>query len=652
MYQPRLFCALIAIILPCARSLSQTVDSSSLSNKFILGYQGWHACSGDGSALNLYIHWSHVGGVMPSPSDVTEDIWPDLSEFAAGELFPTGFTLGNGQPAKAYSCYLTNTVLRHFKWMRDYGIDGVALQRFTKDVFSSSQWAALKNTNLLNVKLGAETYGRVLFLMYDISNDDPNLALSHLQTDWAYMVNTVHLTNSTRYLKHHGKPLVCVWWGMGFNPGMAITTNGAQAIIDYFRAAGCTVMGGVPANWRTLNGDSQTNSGWATVYRSFDVISPWTVGRYQTDSQADSFRNSTVIPDLADCQSNSIDYLPVVFPGYSAHNLGGGGLNGIPRNGGRFFWRQIYNTLSAGSSMLYGAMFDEIDEGTALYKLAPTMNETPAAYPTNQYQFFALNVDSNSLPSDWYLRVTGQGTLAAHRATPLNTLLPITPTNSLTVTAPNGGQTWTAGTSASVTWSSTGIVGNVNIDLSTDGGTSFRSLAYNVPNSGSKTLTVPYYPGSNCLVRIASTNGAPVDWSDAVFTIRTTNNNPRIELKSLWNLTPGSRSYLPSGGNNSERGLAYYPALDELYLIYASNPSSANVLDGTTGAQKWTLNLTSVSGGSFLLNKVGVTADGVIYAGNVSVPGAGSPPVFKLYRWANSNPATLPTVAYSGPAGF
>src|ERR1051326_7466629 len=98
---------------------AQTVDSTTLSNKFILGYQAWHASAGDGAALNLYIHWSHVGGVQPSPTDVVCDLWPDLSEFAGTEQFTTGFTLGNGQPAKAYSCYLTNTVLRHFKWMHD-----------------------------------------------------------------------------------------------------------------------------------------------------------------------------------------------------------------------------------------------------------------------------------------------------------------------------------------------------------------------------------------------------------------------------------------------------------------------------------------------------------------------------------------------------
>src|SRR3954471_3771707 len=228
-----LLCALVLLALP---GRTQTVDATTLSNKFVLGYQAWHACGGDGNSLNQYIHWSHVGGVQPSPTDVVCDLWPDLSEFSGTEQFATGFTLGDGQPAKAYSCYLTNTVLRHFKWMRDYGIDGVALQRFTKDVFSGSTWAALKNTNLVNAKLGAETYGRVFFVMYDISNDDPSTVFSHLQTDWAYIVNTVHATNSTRYLKHRGKPLVAIW-GFGFNGGLASPPSDGQTMINFFKSA-------------------------------------------------------------------------------------------------------------------------------------------------------------------------------------------------------------------------------------------------------------------------------------------------------------------------------------------------------------------------------------------------------------------------------
>src|SRR5437763_11240857 len=107
---------LVVILILLALSLfsarTQTVDSSTLSNKFMLGYQAWHACQGDGSPVNKYIHWGHADNAMPSTNDVIPDIWPDMSELAPSELFPAALVLGNGPAAKAYSCWVSNTVAR------------------------------------------------------------------------------------------------------------------------------------------------------------------------------------------------------------------------------------------------------------------------------------------------------------------------------------------------------------------------------------------------------------------------------------------------------------------------------------------------------------------------------------------------------------
>jgi len=67
--------------------------------------------------------------------------------------------------------------------------------------------------------------------------------------------------------------------GFGFS-GRPDTPQQAQATIDFFKAAGCTVMGGLPTYWRTLNNEAQSNPAWSSVFRSFDIISPWAVGRY------------------------------------------------------------------------------------------------------------------------------------------------------------------------------------------------------------------------------------------------------------------------------------------------------------------------------------------------------------------------------------
>jgi hypothetical protein len=352
-------------------------------------------------------------------TNATVDFWPDISEHDPDELFATGMTLPGGAPARVFSSYNQKTVRRHFKWMKDHRLDGVFLQRFTSSLGSGSKFA-FRNQVAANVRLGAEAYGRVFAIMYDISGQDPATVASTLTNDWTYLTRAISITNSPRYLRHRGKPVVAIW-GFGFTdrPG---TPQEAAAVVAWFKAAGCTVMGGVPSSWRTLSGDSKTDSAWAAAYRSFDVISPWAVGRYSDNAGADSFKQGFIVPDLLEAQSLGIDYLPVIFPGFSWFNLTGGPVNQIPRNGGNFFWRQAYNVTSAGCTMIYGAMFDEVDEGTALFKTAPTPAQLPA-----QGSFVALNVDGYNLPSDWYLRLTGEASKMLRGEIPTSAVMPITP---------------------------------------------------------------------------------------------------------------------------------------------------------------------------------------------------------------------------------
>ncbi len=347
------------------------------------------------------------------------DFWPDISELDPDELFATSMTLTNGSPAMVYSAFTQKTVVRHFKWMKDNHLDGVFLQRFTSEL-SNPSFFALRNQVATNVRRGADTYGRVFAIMYDISGQPAATLVNTLTNDWAFLSGYMQITNSPRYLRHKGKPVVAIW-GFGFTdrPG---TPQDAQTVVAFFKSAGCTVMGGVPTYWRTLNNDSQTNAAWAAAYLAFDVISPWSVGRYGTTNEADSFKANLIVPDLAYTATNHVEYMPVIFPGFSWHNLNAGPLNQIPRNGGTFYWRQAYNAVSAGCTMIYGAMFDEMDEGTAMLKLAPTPNELPV-----QGTFVPLNIDGYSLPSDWYLRLADRASRMLRGDSPLQPAMPITP---------------------------------------------------------------------------------------------------------------------------------------------------------------------------------------------------------------------------------
>jgi len=382
------------------------VDTSTLTVKLVTGYQGWFGAPGDSSQRNRWVHWFR--SQTPVAADATFDLWPDLSEYSATELFASSMQYGSGAAAGLYSAYTQRTVERHMKWMAQYGIDAAFLQRFLCES-TAGAGREFRDQVTRNVISGAEKHGRAFIVMYDISGAPAGTLVSDLIEDWKHLVDdpSVQVTASDRYLHHDGRPLVAVW-GFGFTdrPG---TTADAMEVIDFFHNAAqpryrATLMGGVPTNWRTSTGDSQP--GFGDVYRSFDVVSPWSVGRYNSEAGVVTFNQNYIQPDLVEADAAGKDYLPVVWPGFSWANLkqDPGLFNAIPRDGGSFFARQIYEAQVSGCDMLYVAMFDEVDESTAVFKAAATQAELPTTG-----QFLALDQDGYDLPSDWYLKLSGAG---------------------------------------------------------------------------------------------------------------------------------------------------------------------------------------------------------------------------------------------------
>jgi hypothetical protein len=392
------------------------VDPSTMARKFMLGYQGWHQCPTDGSPGAAWRHW--FSGAPSINSGVLFDGWPDTSELTAAEKCDTGLKLPNGQPAYLFSDYNPATVNRHFAWMKDNGIDGVMLQRFSSEL-SSANMTVERNQVTKNVMAGAVTNGRTFDIMYDISGQNEATLVSTIENDWKSLVDTIGVTKNGQYLRQNGRPVV-VLWGFGFadRPG---TPADLKTLLDFFHnnpnpAYDAYVMGGVNNDWRT-------NATWATPLNGFDAISPWTVGRYNSLAGADNYKTTTAA-EVAYAKAHNQMYMPVIFPGFSFHNQSAGNaLNQIPRLGGNFLWRQAYNDMSAGASTLYGAMFDEVNEGTAFMKQAPTSATWPAGM-----QMVPVNSDGYSqLPSDWYLQEAGQITQMVRGTIPLSPTMSITP---------------------------------------------------------------------------------------------------------------------------------------------------------------------------------------------------------------------------------
>jgi len=378
----------------------------------MFGYQGWFACPGDGSPLGAWEHW-FVRGQPARAATLSVDMWPDESELSAEERCDTPLTLPSGATAQLYSAYNPKTVDRHFRWMREYDLAGVFLQRFTVRL-GNAGLLGFRDGVARNVRSAAEANGRVFAIMYDISGHPRETVVDDVKHDWVHLVDTLHITSSPQYLHHRGRPLLAIW-GLGF-VDRSPTPEQAAELIDFFKnhpdpRYRVTLLGGVPARWRTLARDSRTDPRWAGVYRSFDVLSPWSVGRFRDDRGIDRFYAEEVRGDMVEARRLRIDYLPVVLPGFSWHNMNPATpFNRIPRRGGRFYWRQVGRALQAGNTMLYGAMFDEVDEGTAMFKVARSRRDAPADVP-----LVTLDVDGEQLPSDWYLRLAREAQKALLR---------------------------------------------------------------------------------------------------------------------------------------------------------------------------------------------------------------------------------------------
>ena len=93
---------------------------------------------------------------------------------------------------------------------------------------------------------------------------------------------------------------------------------------------------------------------------------------------------------------------------------------------------------------------------------------------------------------------------------------------TLTVTTPNGGETWPLGSAQIIRWTSTGLAATsyVKIELSRNGGSTWSTLISATPNDGSHTWTIPGAGTTQARLRITSTSRpAATDTSDANFAL-------------------------------------------------------------------------------------------------------------------------------------
>lgn len=169
-----------------------------------------------------------------------------------------------------------------------------------------------------------------------------------------------------------------------------------------------------------------------------------------------------------------------------------------------------YTTFPSGASAMTGSKLLKAGAGTYYKTFGGTRNRwgdysgawTDPSDPSKTYVMAEYVMSTNNWGS-WIGELTFSNTAA-----------------SVTITAPNGAEIWAPNSTQNITWMASNIT-NVNIELTTNNGTNWTSVAANVAGSaGTYSWTVPNTPATQCKIRVSDASNAAVnDVSDGLFTI-------------------------------------------------------------------------------------------------------------------------------------
>ena len=404
----------------------KTTTFPSYKGLVMAGYQGWFRAEGDGSGEG----WNHYGrGGKFDYDKVTIDFWPDVADYE--KTYKTSFMHANGKAAEVFSSLDKSTTELHFKWMKEYGVDGVFMQRFFGVTRGHKKSDKSQDRILRNAVAAAKSNARAIAVMYDLSGlKAEGEDCSSVIEDWKMLVDELKVTDQggdQTYLFHDGKPLVAIW-GVGFpDRSYNIRNIGIKRLIDFLQNdpvyGGCSVMLGVPTYFRDLDKDCTPDPYLHELIESVDIVMPWMAQRWTplVHKPMEHIRDH-VLADIKWTKERGVDYAPLIYPGFSWKNLSQGkpelarytAYGAIPRLGGRFYWDQMTTMINAGAEMIYVAMFDEIDEGTAIFKVS----DNP---PNSERAHF---VGNDGVPSDHYLWLTGLGAKMLRKEIPVSLPMP------------------------------------------------------------------------------------------------------------------------------------------------------------------------------------------------------------------------------------
>ena len=173
------------------KSVKDDVLYPSYRGLVMAGYQAWFTTDKDGSKRA----WTHYyanrkdenGKRLPfGPGAANIEFWPDVREYE--KVYQTPFVFKDGRPAFLFSSADESTIDLHFRWMKEYGIDGCFLQLFLSNVINRDS----QRDKIFELCLkAAKKYDRAFALMYDLSGLSNEEHIKAVAADWNKKVKQV-----------------------------------------------------------------------------------------------------------------------------------------------------------------------------------------------------------------------------------------------------------------------------------------------------------------------------------------------------------------------------------------------------------------------------------------------------------------------------
>lgn len=204
--------------------------------------------------------------------------------------------------------------------------------------------------------------------------------------------------------------------------------------------------------------------------------------------------DSTSVSDVSDNAFSTVASLRLSYP-VGAETLTAGGRSNIRWSGSKGIAKvRLEYSTNAGST----------------WNTITTSTQHDTVFPWN-----VPNTPSNQCR----VRISDYDVSATNDMSPANFAIAA----KVTVVFPNGGENLTVGSIQNITWTAPSGITLVKIEYTTNGGSSWVSVAASAPNNGVYAWEVPNTPAGVCRVKVSDYgNSAVTDMSDADFRIAST----------------------------------------------------------------------------------------------------------------------------------